>query len=480
MNPFGTINQILHRSSYIKHVLTYMSGTVISQLLLFCSAPILTRLYSPEHYGIFGLFLAVLAPLQVLSSWRYEMAIVLPESDDDAACLMVLSFVILCAMTFATFLICFFLGSHIAHILSAPVLEKWLILLPASFFFVGLFNIFNYWSTRKNEFQNISIAKILQTTSMLAGQLGSGIVLHSTIIGLLGGSILGQAIGALSLIGQNLKKLNLAVTWSNVKAVAKRYREIPLNTLQTAFLNACAKSLLPIIMIYYYGSHIVGLILFAERVLLAPVNLITRSVWEISHSRLGKMKFEEKQELLTQVHRVVALTFAYPFAFVFLFSEYCSTLFGPQWQNLSLIFPAFALMIYFNSISNATSYFVAFEKYKIESRINIALFLIKGSALIIGASFLSAINAVNLYAIICALVYFGINVYWGNIIHNLKGFLANIAIGVSVSLMICLLVKILIDIHWGMALIVFIVLTYLYYWRILQTHAQQFMYANRN
>ncbi len=294
--------------------------------------------------------------------------------------------------------------------------------LPLSLFFVGIFNIFNYWSTRKNKFQNISIARILQTSSMLSGQLGAGIVLHSTIIGLLASNILGQAVGAIFLIGRNLTRLNFAINWRGVLAVAKRYREIPQNTLQSTFLNACSKSLLPIIIIYFYGSHIVGLILFAERVLLAPVNLITRSIWEISHSRLGKMTFEEKRNLLAQVHKVVALTFAYPFVFVFLFSEYCSTLFGHQWQNLNLIFPAFSLMIYFNSISNATSYFVAFEKYKTESWINIILFLTKSSVLILGSSYFSAIKTVNLYAVTCALVYFGINIYWGTVIHNLKGF----------------------------------------------------------
>lgn len=480
MNLFGTFNQICNRSSYIKHVLTYMTGTVISQILLFCCAPLLTRLYTPEHYGIFGLFLAVLAPFQVLSSWRYEMAVVLPESDEEAKCLVGLSFVLLCIMTIVTLLIILILGRPIAHILSAPVLEKWLVLLPLSLFFVGLFNIFNYWSTRKNKFRNISIAKILQTFSTLSGQLGAGIVFQSTIIGLLASSIFGQAIGALSLIIQKLDKKDLSINWRKVLAVAKRYREIPLNTFQTAFLNACSKSLLPIIIISYFGSHIVGLILFAERVLLAPMNLITRSIWEISHSRLGKMTFEEKAELLTQVHKVLALSFAYPFVFVILFSGYCSTLFGHQWQNLNLIFPAFSLMIYFNSISNATSYFVAFEKYKIESWINIALFLVKISALIIGAGFFSAITTVNLYAAICALVYFAINVYWGIIIHNLKAFLLNIFMGLFSSLIIGLVVKIFIDIHWVISIIMFIAFTFLYYWIILQSNARQFLYATKN
>jgi hypothetical protein len=183
---------------------------------------------------------------------------------------------------------------------------------------------------------------------------------------------------------------------------------------------------------------------------------------------------------LAQVHKVVALTFAYPFVLVFLFSEYCSTLFGHQWQNLNLIFPAFYLMIYFNSISNATSYFVAFEKYKTESWINIILFLTKSSVLILGSSYFSAIKTVNLYAVTCALVYFGINIYWGTVIHNLKGFLLNIFIGLVISLIMGLVVKMLIDIHIGIAIIMFFVLTYLYYWRILHSNAQQFRYANRN
>ena len=480
MKVFETIKQLLHHSLYLQHVLTHMTGTVVSQLLILCSAPILTRLYTPEDFGIFGLYFAVLAPFQVLASWRYELAIVLPQSDDDARCLMGLSFLLLSAMTVATALICFFWGPQITNLLTAPGLGKWLMFLPVSLFIVGLFNIFNYWSTRKNKFRHISIAKVLQSSSTLTGQLGTGVMLHSTVFGLLASSILGQAIGAITLIRQNLNKQNFNLSRDKIVAVARRYWEIPLNTIQTAFLNTCSKSLLPIVISYFFGSYIVGIILLAERVLLAPMNLITKSIWEISHSRLGKLAEAQKRELLNNVHKVVALAFAYPFAYVFMFSEYCATFFGQQWENLNLIFPAFALMIYFNSISNATSYFVAFEKYKIESWINIALFVIKCSVLIIGSRFFSAIKVVNLYAVICALVYFGINIYWGKVVHNLKAFLTSIFKGLSISFIISMAVKFTISIHYVVAIILFAVCTYGYYWKILQSSAGHLLNESRN
>ncbi len=60
------------------------SGTSVAQLLVIAASPILTRLYSPEDFGALAAFTAVSGILIIVAAGRYDMAIMLPDEDDEA------------------------------------------------------------------------------------------------------------------------------------------------------------------------------------------------------------------------------------------------------------------------------------------------------------------------------------------------------------------------------------------------------------
>ena len=82
------------KSDFKKNVLTLMAGTTIAQAIPIAISPILTRLYSPEEFGLFALFLAIVSIFGVVATMRYEMAIVQPEKSEDAINLVFLSAII--------------------------------------------------------------------------------------------------------------------------------------------------------------------------------------------------------------------------------------------------------------------------------------------------------------------------------------------------------------------------------------------------
>ena len=47
------------KSEFSRNVLTLMTGTTIAQAIPIGISPILTRIYSPEDFGLFALFLAI-------------------------------------------------------------------------------------------------------------------------------------------------------------------------------------------------------------------------------------------------------------------------------------------------------------------------------------------------------------------------------------------------------------------------------------
>ena len=81
-------------SEFGRNVLTLMTGTTIAQAIPVAITPILTRLYTPEDFGLLAVFVAFSTILGSISSGRYELAIMLPENDEDAINIAALCFLL--------------------------------------------------------------------------------------------------------------------------------------------------------------------------------------------------------------------------------------------------------------------------------------------------------------------------------------------------------------------------------------------------
>ena len=84
--------QALMQSRFLQQVFALGSGTAISQAIALGLLPVLTRLYSPEDFGILTLYISVASLLYIFGSMRYEAMVMLPHSNRAAAQLVQLVF----------------------------------------------------------------------------------------------------------------------------------------------------------------------------------------------------------------------------------------------------------------------------------------------------------------------------------------------------------------------------------------------------
>jgi hypothetical protein len=95
------------------------------------------------------------------------------------------------------------------------------------------------------------------------------------------------------------------------------------------------------------------------------------------------------------------------------FSDFAEIVLGRGWDGLADILPAIGIMAYINGVSNATSYFAAFGEYRAEAATNLGLLIVRVASLVIGARYLGFVAAIYAYALVSALVYLGVNTFWG-------------------------------------------------------------------
>ena len=69
------------KSEFNFNVFTLMVGSTLAQAIPIAITPILTRLYTPEDFGVLALFIAITSILGSVVNGRYEQAIILPKKE---------------------------------------------------------------------------------------------------------------------------------------------------------------------------------------------------------------------------------------------------------------------------------------------------------------------------------------------------------------------------------------------------------------
>ena len=152
----------LKKNSFLLNIITLISGTAISQGILFAATPFLTRLYTPEEFGYFSLYAAIVAVITSVASWKYELAIMLPKEEKDAQAVLFLSIITTIISTVLVFLLILIFKNLIVEHITEEV-ESFIWIVPLGVLISGLYQVFISFSSRNKYFKSVSISRISQS-----------------------------------------------------------------------------------------------------------------------------------------------------------------------------------------------------------------------------------------------------------------------------------------------------------------------------
>ena len=190
--------RILPGHGFARSITVLAGGAALGQGVALLASPILTRLYSPEDYGVLGVYAAILGMITVVASLRYEYALPLPEDDATAANVLAVCLLLLCGTVALASILVLCWGREIVRWVDAPALERYLWLLPLGMLGAGAYQILNYWTVRKRNFSRLAGTRITRGAGRAVIQIGMGLT-HVGPLGLVLGQIAGETAGTASL-----------------------------------------------------------------------------------------------------------------------------------------------------------------------------------------------------------------------------------------------------------------------------------------
>jgi O-antigen/teichoic acid export membrane protein len=417
----GVINIVrsfLPKNAFARSAGVLVGGTMGAQLATVLAAPVLTRLYTPEDFGMLAVYSSLFALIGVISSLRYDLAIPLPEDDVEAANVAVLSLLLVGISTTLTAVLVLMLGTSIAELLGVPVLANYLWLLPVGVLLSGAYSVFNYWSVRTKRFSTIAQTKLTQAIATLAIQLAT---FKFGGIGLLFGQVAGQSVGTTSLARPALAMLAFKqVSWVGIRNALVRYRRFPVFATWSGLVNTAGHQLPPIMFSALFSAGVAGLYALAQRILMLPSSLIGTAIGSVflSHAVEAHQKeglgdlYEKLQDKLIRIGLppAVILVFIGPSLFVLVFGE--------SWRSAGQFAQWLAAGVFAGFVVSPLSMvFSILEKQATGLVLQLNLFFLRLTAIIIGASFSNLLLTVALYSAASLLGYLAYIVVMSRMTH---------------------------------------------------------------
>lgn len=249
------------KSNFAKSVVMISSSTVIAQVLNAAFSPIITRIYSPEEYGLLTVYSSVLGLIAVVATLKYEWGIPIAKDKNEAINIMALTFFILTLFSLAVLVTFLLAGKWILNLLNAEPLSKYSYLIPIGVFFAGLYNIVLYWGYRNKDFKSISRTKLSQSIVGNGTTIGLGLIGVGPI-GLIIGQILKQCAGIYTLsksIRNGDERSKKILEKGKLLENAKRYKNFAIFSTPAQLLNTAGTQLPVFFITSLYGSQVLGL-----------------------------------------------------------------------------------------------------------------------------------------------------------------------------------------------------------------------------
>ncbi|MCL4700207.1 MAG: oligosaccharide flippase family protein, partial [Burkholderiaceae bacterium] len=229
----------LSRIGFARNVAVLAGGTSLAQAIIILTSPILTRLFSPEDFGLLGVYTTVISILLVIVAWRYELAVVLPKEERTAINLLILALLIVIFMCSLVGLLLVVFGSQIVTWLDVRLLYPFLWFFPLGLLGGGVYQVLSFWAVRKGTFGTLAKTRLTQNAGQAITQILLGL-LHVGPLGLVFGDVVGRMGGTATLWRQAWKQdkgLLRDVSISSLKSVAYQYRSFPILSSGSSLLN---------------------------------------------------------------------------------------------------------------------------------------------------------------------------------------------------------------------------------------------------
>lgn len=391
--PSNKISRLM-QSRFVRDSGTLLSGNVVAQGISFAAYLALSRLFTPQDFGLYNIFYSYIEVLIILSTCKYELAIVRADTDHEAAQLQQLTLrlnALVSVLLLAVALVLVLLGLHPQKLPSLVVL-----MIPFMVFFCGTTRVYTFVFNRYKHYPTIATSEVVTSLSGVALKIAMGLLngmwqlLHT--LGMPLGTILGKVAGN-AYYRLRLRKLIPSVPDSphprmSAGELAKKHRNFPLYAMPKELVSSLSANLPFMWLGIYFDNAMIGLFSLALTFTMRPLGILANGFEKVFYSATTQ-RVRQGHPLGPDIRRfllVLNLALIPVVAIGFLYCEPVFTfLFGAKWVGtgyyVRCILPWFWVLLNANSLAFVSN---VFSTQRVDFVLQIIQLLLRLAALGVG------------------------------------------------------------------------------------------------
>ena len=343
----------LFKSDFTKSIAVLASSSFIAQGINFVFNIFLARIYLPEYFGTLSVFITIVGFISVLSSGKFDVALVAATDDKDSKKLFALSFLVLIGLS----VICL-IGITIIYLFDLNVYQgqavhSWFYFIIPSMVFLTGTQVFWMLNVRDKNFNKISYVRIVEASTTGISCL---LLFSLAAKGLLFGTLMGQMISFVLLaiiVFRNYPLSSFKFSSKELKETFIKYIEFPKINILQGFLDMFQMGLLVLLLSKYYNPEITGFYSQCMRVLQIPMRLLILPISHVFFAEASE-QYRKNNSLYTLVKKTITKSFLYllavPLVLIAFGPFIFSTVFGSIWNEAGVYARILSFWIFFDLI----------------------------------------------------------------------------------------------------------------------------------
>ncbi len=399
----------LRKSSFVRNILVIMTGSAVAQVIGFALTPIISRLFSPSDFGVFGAFNSVATIIAAGATLEYTQAIMLPKQKEDAFHLFVVSCLCTFIVAFLCLIICIIFPAAMNGLMKTNSIWV-LVLLVVATTISGLNQSCQAWCVRVKAFKHTSASQVVRSLTSNGAQIGCG-YLKAGAAGLITSTILANILASLNLarvVFQDLGVLLQNIRWKRMKQLAKEYRDFPMYSASMNVINSLSRGLPVLLLAHFYGIAVGGAYAFGIRILSTPMGFVLSALRQVLFQKAAEVHNDGGRLLPLYVKITLGLLALalFPSLFLFLWAPpLFAWVFGPQWHMAGEFVRSLVLWLMFMFCNLPAVLFARI--IRIQRKLfffDLFVLTTRAIVLIAGGMYLSAVDTILLISIAGAIL----------------------------------------------------------------------------
>lgn len=325
-----------------KSFFSFFKGNLVAQLVTFAMLPIISRIYTPDEYGMYSTYMSTLSIITIFITAKYELAIVLHKLNSVALAVFNATQNLVKYLTITII----FIYITLCVMLPKTVDFDWIFVLASISAAIGGGNrAYVYYANRYSNYNSLGISKLIQATVQS---------LASVVLAFVGGLglIISNLLALTCVFIYFEKKFKLRNKKSDKKKVGfalKKFIEFPKYSLLGSLVDTCAVNFPIIIFGYLYTAEELGNFTFSLKVLGMPLVLVSAILTQVFYKEFVN-KFNAQQSVRVDIIKYAFFLFIVFSPVYFLFYFYANTIFsfffGSHWDLASDLSKYVGIMIW--------------------------------------------------------------------------------------------------------------------------------------